>query len=697
MLGTMIVYGDQGPLRIVERLVGAYPRGVYRAIDVTRGTRYLVGVARLDDATADELGAMWPGPGPGADGRPSALAPLPGAPGYFTVVEPEGAGVPLVQLLGERHTLQTALGLVARLLALVAGSGDRRPGRFHPALMRVTVAANGLTLTSVSTRCVELMERALGEFPIPLWGPTLFAPECLHAGCPPTAASQVFSSGALLMWLVHGVPPFGTSPLEESRRVAANQPTLRPMLAHLDPDMDRGFAKALDPTPATRPPFGAWAQVLAEMTQAKLPDLPKPVRSAKFDRKRLVARATDFLADGADQSRILLDAVIEALQAARHAGPILEAARSDFRDVARAILAGLATPVGAEVAVRFRGRTVQMPGGHGAAFSIAAPRFTEVDPSHAPFPPHALSLIWAVATALGEEMVLEALAAFDPPAHDGARSDDAHWRFLACMQARLRGESWHAAAQALLTNPPAARFRGYESPTPWLAALLAIDPPHGAPRATFALNDKDSIQGALAACLAQHTAYAGDPSNDLVDGAAAEVDWFTLALLELAKSRGLAIPLEGVALPRWPAVLFMSVSPLDILAQVPRTATLILDLGTPQNRGDGGDADGRSRIEVTGEGHLREVWGRGRTERVVVGAIGRTRARALFAIPDRHIHALSAARWDAAPAADGTPARAMLLGLRFDGETHWWRLPDDALWVTTLVADLEAACAKPQL
>ncbi len=674
MLGTSIDRGDRGELRIVERLVGAFPRGVYRAVDRTRGTPHLLGVARLDDATADALGAAWPG-----EGDASALAPLAGAPGHWTVVEPEGAGAPLAHLLGERHTLQTALGLVARLHVLVAAGGDRRPGRFHPALMRVTVAANGLTLTSVSTRCVELMERALGEFSIPLWGPTLFAPECLHGGRVPTAASQVFSSAALLMWLVHGVPPFGTSPLEESRRVAANAPTLRPMLAHLDPAMDDAFALALEPTPAARPPLEAWTQVLAEMAEAHLPDLPRPARPAKFDRKHVLARATDFLAGGADPSRILLDAVIEALQAARHQGPILEAARSDFRDVARAILAGLATPVGAEVTVRFRGRAVQMPGGH------------------APFPPYALALIWAVATALGEEMVLEALAAFAPPAHDVAHGDDPHWRFLACMQARLRGESWHTAAQALLVNPPPARFPGYASPTPWLAALLAIDPidpPHGTPPATFALSDKDAIQGALAACLAQHTAYAGDPASDSVDGAAAEVDWFTLALLELAKARGLAIPLEGAALPRWPAVLFVSAAPLDLLAQVPRTATLILDRGisTPT---PGGNGVSPSHIEVTGEGHVRAVFGRGRFECGFVAGIGRKRARALFAIADRHRHALSATRWDAAPCAAGIGARDALLGLRFDGETHWWRLPDDAPWVTTLVADLEAAANPP--
>jgi hypothetical protein len=285
-------------------------------------------------------------------------------------------------------------------------------------------------------------------------------------------------------------------------------------------------------------------------------------------------------------------------------------------------------------------------------------------------------------------MVLEALAAFARPAHDGAWDDDPHWQFFACMQARLRGENWHRAAEALVANPPPARFPRYEAPILWLTALLGIDPPDGTARATFAGCDKDSIQGALTACLAQHTAYAGDPASDLVDDAAAEVDWFTLALLEFAKARGLAIPLEGAALPRWPAVLFLGVPPLDLLAQAPRAATLVLERGSP---GDADDEGRPSRIEVTGEGHVRAVWRCGRSERGFVGGVGRKRARILFGLPDRHIHALSAPWGDVAPSGDGTGLRDMLLGLRFDGETHWWRLPEDAPWVRTLVADMQAA------
>ena len=65
-----------------------------------------------------------------------------------------------------------------------------------------------------------------------------------------------------------------------------------------------------------------------------------------------------------------------------------------------------------------------------------------------------------------------------------------------------------------------------------------------------------------------------------------------------------------------------------------------------------------------------------------------TRARALFGLVDHH--ALTATPWGAAVPTDGTPPRDTLLGLRFDGETHWWRLAVEAPWAAMLVDALQA-------
>ncbi len=678
-----ILLPPRGGLRVLSLLAGNYLHGVCRAADVLTGARYLLAITRLGGDTAAELACQW------KDGP----LPIPGHPGFYFVAEVEGEGRPLTHHLGRRHPIAEAAGLVAQLLGLALSAGDTTP-LLHPELIRVRSALGRLEITSVATRCARLLSLSSSEFVEPLWAPSCLSPEGIR-GAVPNPSSVVFSSATLLWWLVHGVPPFGILPLEELQRlVNPNLQSLPPLLAHVaddGPDVDAALRERLFGPPASRLTPETWVHLLTELSQNVRPSEPPSRADEKWSclTGRRLESASDFLADGACQSLFLLRSTIEALQAAAFRGAIPEPVRADFRDVACAILRALSKPVGQTIEVSWRGKTVTMPCGQGPYFRIAAPRFSESDPSRSWFAVSELTLIWAVATALQDDIVLDLFGALPL----NFEHDDRYARFVQALIARSAGSSSRALLECAM-QVASRTFAMWGDCAPWIQAFLALDPINGSKPVLCRLverGDPTSVLGAFHTCAANRSLAYPFPDDDFVDDPNAEVDWFTLALLEVARCNGIAVPTTGELLVRWPATAQAPVDLRKRAAEGTRGVTLRLlssRLGTEQRSG---------MLELTGEGRVRVM--RDLASARTSGWVGRPRAVALMARVAAlwsELNAESAvgrelASRKAAFAGAGLdgPVRLeeVLLILEADGETRWWRLPESP-WANALCDEL---------
>jgi hypothetical protein len=238
------------PWRVTDWLRGETRYGQARCVG-PRGRRAIATFSLPPVRSIDEVGREL-APAPAAVAPIAGMAQIPS--GMVVLLEEEPAGLPLATPAAPPSP-EAALGLCAQLLAIVDGARDAPHvlRGLRPELVYWTRSSAGPVIAGVVPRGESLAAQARPQMGPGIVYPfdTLYAAPEVARGLPATAASGVFSSCAILLYLLERrVPWQGDGPFEQLGLMLQGPPAIS---APLDAEVARVVRAGLEPDPAGRP------------------------------------------------------------------------------------------------------------------------------------------------------------------------------------------------------------------------------------------------------------------------------------------------------------------------------------------------------------------------------------------------------------------------------------------------------------